>query len=144
MDSLIHRIDCTVPHEALPTQDTVLTRLDDPVAVVIGEGVLDYDLVEDHLKWFLNEHIDAGVTIVVSEKSNGFIKYLLAKHYRSAVMTVGKEYEFITKKAILTFIVVKTLGQKTIKLKQTCEDGGGPSYLLVTGNCMNFENTQKV
>lgn len=86
---------------------------------------------------FIETVIDCGVIFIISEKSKGFLKYLMSKNYRVAIMTPGQEIDFIKKRAWAVFIAVTSASASSIKLKAMCEDCGITSQLYVTGNSMS-------
>ena len=136
MDALIQRLGSAFLDSELPTQSAVLNRLDDCIALVIGDKIDDYESLEQQMVSFIETVIDCGVIFVISEKSKGFLKYLMSKNYRVAIMTPGEEIDFIKKRAWAVFILVASAGASSIKLKAMCEDCGITSQLYVTNNPM--------
>lgn len=131
MASSVHQLSGTISGDPLPTQELVLNRLDDAVSIIIGAGVYDYQTVFSQLWVFLQQHLDCGCTFVVSEKSNGFIKFLLDRNCRAVVMTPGKELETVLKRSVYAAIVVARPNDKAFVLKDQCDKIGMPTLLLV-------------
>lgn len=103
----------------------------DPVSIIIGSNVSDYETVFNHLCLFLDKHLDGACCFVVSEKSNGFVKYLLSRLCYALVMTPGKEEEMLLKHSILGAIVTAKPLEKAFKLKDRCDDRRLHTMMLV-------------
>lgn len=92
-------------------------------------------MLENALLEFYDEIFDAGVMFVIAEPGTGFIRYMLSRGYRCAVMTPTKERDYIKGHAIGAFIASRSFSAGT-PLKSFCMDHNVPSTLFIVNNSM--------